>query len=252
LKQQHLKINQNDIATNVTTSASAFEEMYIAIRDEEGRLYNDKQVAQLPDISAAHKYSREWKMRKRSSAQLITFLKKQNRPLNILEVGCGNGWLSARLAGIPHAKVTGLDPNRIEVEQAARVFNMPNLTFIHGVFNGDTFSKSTKFDIIVFAASIQYFPSLKQVFKDAFALLPETGRVHVLDTHFYHISELRTAAERSLSYYAALGFPEMAKHYFHHALKDVMYFKHKTMFNPATLINRLTRRGIFYWIKLKP
>jgi hypothetical protein len=83
-----LKNTVTDITPNHTqTAEQAFERMYVAVRDKEGRLYSDKQVAALPDIDAAHRYYKEWKLRKHSADQLIGFLKKQRRPLNILEVG---------------------------------------------------------------------------------------------------------------------------------------------------------------------
>ncbi len=253
IKQHKLKLERNDITPDVMPCTdNAFEEMYITVRGKEGRLYTDKQTAKLPDIDAAHQYYKEWRLRKRSAGQLVDFLRQQHRSLNILEVGCGNGWLSAKLAELPAVKVTGLDPNGIEIEQARRVFNKPNLKFINGTFSRDMFKTDTKFDVVIFAASIQYFPSLNNVLEDAFALLSAAGRIHILDSPFYHSDELETAAGRTLAYYASLGFPQMAKHYFHHSLKQLLHYKHKTMYDPTRLINRLGKKGIFYWIKLKP
>ncbi|WP_439697272.1 class I SAM-dependent methyltransferase [Mucilaginibacter sp. AW1-7] len=247
-----MNAERNDIAINQSPIANdAFEAMYVAVRDKEGRLYSDKQVTRLPDVDSGHRYYKEWKMRKHSAGQLIAFLKKQRGPLDILEVGCGNGWLSAKLADIPKAKVTGIDPNRIEIEQANRVFKKRNLKFIHAPFSGTAFNEGIKFDVIIFAASIQYFPSLKEVMNNAFGLLTSTGRVHVLDTHFYHSGEVETAAERSMDYFTSIGFPEMAQCYFHHPLKQVMHLKHKVMFNPTAFFNRIFKKSVFYWIKIK-
>lgn len=245
--------NLNDIAPNVATIApEAFEAMYVAVRDKEGRLYTNKQVARLPEIDSGHRYHKEWKMRKHSAEQLIAFLKNQRRPLDILEVGCGNGWLSAKLAGIPKAKVIGIDPNGVEIEQANRVFKKKNLKFIHAPFTSTSFGGGTQFDVIIFAASIQYFPCIKDVMADAFSLLTSAGRVHVLDTHFYHSGEVEIAAERSKDYFTSIGFPEMAQYYFHHPLKQVMNYKHKVMFNPTSFLNKIIKRNIFYWIRIKP
>jgi ubiquinone/menaquinone biosynthesis C-methylase UbiE len=230
----------------------ALEEMYIAIREKEGRTYNDKQVAQLPNIDAKHRYYKEWKKRQRSSQRLITYLKAIQRPLNILEIGCGNGWLTNKLAKIPHAKVTGLDPNGIEIEQARRVFNKPNLQFVHKGFDKDTFDGKVKFDVIIFAASLQYFPSVKTVITEAFALLNPNGKVHVLDTPFYHKDQVETAASRCQKYYTEMGFPEMAEHYFHHTMSKLHGFKQKILFDPRGFWNKLMKRDVFYWIMLKP
>src|SRR5258708_4522573 len=94
----------------------------------------------------------------RSSERLITYLEKKHKPLRILEVGCGNGWLSAKLSNIPNTRVTGLDINQVEIEQAQRVFKIDNLDFIYDSFNESTF-ENENFDVIIFAASLQYFPS---------------------------------------------------------------------------------------------
>jgi len=229
-----------------------FEEMYLALRIKEGRTYTDEQVYLLPDIQPGHTNEKEWAIRKRSSDRLINFLKKQQRGLNILEIGSGNGWLAAKLANIPHVKVTGLEPSRIETEQAQRVFKKNNLNFITGSFNKQLFKERPKFDIIIFAASIQYFPIFKDIIEDAFALLNPDGCVHILDTNFYKKDEMQIAKERCQEYYNSLGFPLMGTNYFHHLQDDINCFKHQIMFNPRNLWNRIIRHHGFYWLLLKP
>jgi 2-polyprenyl-3-methyl-5-hydroxy-6-metoxy-1,4-benzoquinol methylase len=241
------------MAPDITPIADdALEEMYIAIREMEGRTYTDIQVAQLPFINTSHKYNKEWQVRQRSSQRLLNQLEEMRRPLQILEVGCGNGWLAAKLADLPNAQVTGIDANRIEIEQANRVFKKPNLKFIHKGFNNDTFSKREKFDVIIFAASLSYFPSVKTVMTDAFALLRENGKVHILDTPFYQKVTIDASVTRCRQYYEKMGFAAMADHYFHHHIGKIQGFKHKVLFNPGGFWNRLIKRDIFYWIMLKP
>jgi ubiquinone/menaquinone biosynthesis C-methylase UbiE len=228
------------------------EEMYIAIREKEGRTYTDKQVAHLPHIDVGHRYHKEWRVRQRSSQRLITYLKEMQKPLSILEVGCGNGWLAAKLASIPNVTVTGLDTNPIEIEQARRVFKKSNLQFIQKGFSPGTFNDGAKFDVIVFAASLQYFPSVRVIMGDAFSLLNRDGKVHVLDTPFYHKENIRKSVTRCREYYKDMGFEVMADHYFHHTLQKFNAFKHKILFNPGGFWNRLIKKDVFYWIMLKP
>ncbi|WP_183564836.1 class I SAM-dependent methyltransferase [Mucilaginibacter sp. SP1R1] len=230
----------------------ALEEMYIAIREIEGRVYTDKQVAQLPDMDSSHPYFKEWKMRQQSSQRLIAHLQMIKQPLQILEVGCGNGWLASKLAQIPNVKVTAIDTNRIEIEQAKRVFRKPNLQFIHQGFNRNSFNSQVKFDIIIFAASLQYFSSVRVVIGDAFKLLNQDGKVHILDTPFYQKDKVDQSVLRCQKYYTDMGFADMATHYFHHTLHKFNVFHHKILFDPGTLWNRLTKKGVFYWIVLKP
>ena len=77
---------------------NGFEEQYLKIRQKEKRLYADEEVKHLPDIAPWHVHYREWQFRKRSATRLMRYLEKKKRALNMLEVGCGNGWLSAKLA----------------------------------------------------------------------------------------------------------------------------------------------------------
>ena len=236
----------------IQTADEALEEMYIAIREKEGRTYTDKQVAHLPFIDAGHKHCREWNMRRRSSSRLMNYLQDMRKPLNIIEVGCGNGWLAAKLADMPNVEVTGLDTNKVEIEQARRVFKKSNLQFIHKGFNRNVFDGKQKFDVIIFAASLQYFPSVRTAISDAFALLNPDGEVHIIDTPFYQKHEAERSALRCRKYYDDMGFASMADHYFHHSISKFNVFKHKILFNPGSFWNRLIKKDSFYWIMLKP
>lgn len=222
-----------------------FEELYIAVRQQEKRIYTDEQLQLLPDID--HIYYDEWKIRKRSSERLNEYLEKKHKFLRILEVGCGNGWLSAKMAGIPNTQVVGLDINQLEIDQANRVFKKNNLQFIYDSFSDNTFD-SAQFDVIVFAASLQYFPSVINVMKQALAILRPGGEVHVIDTTFYTPDEAEKADERSHKYYDALGIPEMAEHYFHHSISEFWGFKYQVLFDPTSIFNMIFKKDPFYWV----
>ena len=224
-----------------------FEELYIAVREHEKKIYTDKQLQALPDFDT---HSNEWEIRKRSSGRLLAYLQKKRKHLKILEVGCGNGWLSAKLAAIANTEVTGLDMNLVEITQAKRVFKRPNLQFINEGFNESSF-ENEKFDVLVFAASLQYFSSVIRVLTQAMNLLKQGGEIHIIDTPFYAPDEAAKAAERCRAYYADMGIPEMADHYFHHAISEFWGFKYQVLFNPAGILNRLFKKHPFYWIVIK-
>jgi ubiquinone/menaquinone biosynthesis C-methylase UbiE len=229
-----------------------FEKKYIFIRSIENRLYTDAELIALPDIAVGHTHSKEWKFRKRSSRRLIRYLASKRRPMDILEIGCGNGWLSHRLAEVPGTQVTGLDINFTELQQAARVFNDdPNLVFIHGDLRSGILSEQS-FDCIVFSASIQYFPSLKKIVHYALSYLKPGGELHIIDTPFYRPAEVQTAKRRTSAYYSSLGYPEMADSYFHHIGDDLRSFHHKILHNPNGLRQRLLgNTDPFPWIRIK-
>lgn len=230
-----------------TANKTDFEELYLAVRKAEKRIYTDDQLSALPDTGPLHVHAGEWSLRKRSSLRLVNYLRRKNYSLRILEVGCGNGWLSAKMAEIPGADVIGLDINQLEINQANRVFIKDNLEFVYDVFNEDTFP-DIKFDVIVFAASLQYFPSVRSVLDLALSLLNENGEVHIMDTHFYKPDEIERANMRSYNYYNALGFPGMAEHYFHHSMEELAGLRHHILLNPNSLMRLLDKRGPFHWI----
>jgi len=230
-----------------------FEMIYTRLRQKEGRVYTDEEVAQLPVIAAIHTHYQEWLVRKASSQKLIDHLKKKNKPLDILEIGCGNGWLSHRLSAIPGSKVIGTDINFTEIQQAASVFqHIPNLHFIYVQIEPEVF-KEKKFDKIVFAASIQYFASLRETIKSTLELLKPDGEIHIIDSPFYSLTELLAANQRSRHYYESVGFPEMADFYFHHSLDDLKNYYYKILYDPNSLLNKLLRNKTpFHWICIQP
>jgi len=224
-----------------------FNELYFNLRKKEGRHYTDEEVLHLPDISSSHVYYKEWKIRRISCERLVNYLKKKQRSLKILEVGCGNGWLSHRLAETPESKVIGIDINIYELEQAAKIFSeFSNLHFIYGDLRSGLF-ENHQFDIIVFAASIQYFPSLTDILKIALNLLKEKGEIHILDTHFYKPGESVAAKTRSLDYFIKLGIPEMNNLYFHHPISELDLFDFKMLYQPSRRFI-LKRSDPFPWI----
>jgi ubiquinone/menaquinone biosynthesis C-methylase UbiE len=230
----------------------SFEEQYIALREKEQRLCSDAQVMQLPVINTDHPHAAEWLVRKRSSEKLIKQLRKMKRPLRILEVGCGNGWLSNKLASIPNTSVTGFDINSAELQQAKRVFkHQQNLKFVsENPFHAKHAAKPH--DIIVFAASIQYFASLDAVISDALQHLAQHGQIHIIDSHFYKPEEIPAAKQRTAAHFASLGFPGMSAHYFHHTLHSLKTFNLRILYNPNTAWNKLRKKKApFPWICIK-
>jgi ubiquinone/menaquinone biosynthesis C-methylase UbiE len=229
-----------------------FETAYIRLRKWERRMYSDEEVAQLPDVASTHPHYKEWQLRKESSKKLIDYLKKRNQRTDILEVGCGNGWLSAKLAGIKRSSVVGVDINNEELEQAKRVFShISNLQFYHTEIN-ELDENEVKFDIIIFAAAIQYFASLKKIVATSLKYLNTGGEIHIIDSPFYTLSQLAAAKQRTFLYYQSAGFPEMVNWYFHHSLDDLENYNCSIHYDPNSLFNKfLPNKNPFYRISIK-
>jgi len=226
-----------------------FEEKYISLRKKENRLYTDEQVRWLPVIDQSHPYHKEWEARKSSCNKLLQHLINKKTELNILEVGCGNGWLCHHLSKIPGSNVAGIDINRTELDQAKRVFDhIENVEFICGGIDSESI-RGDRFDAIIFAASIQYFPSLDRIISSALRLLNKKGELHILDSQFYRSSELEAARKRSFDYYRSLQFAEMAEYYFHHSIEELGPYEHNILYNPDLFRNRFIKnKNPFPWI----
>jgi ubiquinone/menaquinone biosynthesis C-methylase UbiE len=248
----------SSILTNMQIQGAAsrtfyhlFEKKYISIRCMENRLYSDSEVAALPEIRRDHTHFREWKIRKESSRKIISYLTMKKRKLNILEIGCGNGWLSHALSRIPATNIVGLDINFTELQQAATVFNeQSNLKFVYGdIYSGAL--KDEIFDIILFSASIQYFRSCPKIINNCLHRLRPNGEIHIMASPFYKSGEIEAAKKRSLDYYSSLGFPEMTDYYFHHDIDELKSFRHGILYNPFSLLNRISKnKDPFYWIRI--
>ncbi len=243
-------VNINVETKHDETADTAFGDLYIDVRNQEKRVLTDCQVMFLPDIEPTHAHYKEWQVRKRSAKRLIDYLKEKSKPLNILEIGCGNGWLSSMLLTIKGSKVTGIDVNEPEIMQAKRLFKNERLDFICAGFDPTMFA-GQKFDVILFAASIQYFPSLKNILKDTLSCLNGNGEIHIIDTNFYSPNQVEGAARRTEQYYNDMGYPEMAAYYFHHTVNDLEPFNYRVSFNPHRLINKISKKDPFYWVTIK-
>jgi len=248
----HLRIINGTLFHTDSLSQNEFERLYISIRKKEGRYFTESEIARLPEVAHSHPLYREWKIRKKSCNHLLHYIKKEGRICNILEVGCGNGWLTALLSTVTKGSATGIDVNRTELKKAKKVFQKrERLNFVHGDIRSGILADQ-KFDLIVFAASVQYFKSFKEIINTALQHLTLQGEIHILDSPFYGSEEIFPARQRTKEYFSKLGFPQMSRYYFHHRLCDLKPFNYQILYNPHSWISRLMfRKNPFYWIVIR-
>ena len=222
------------------------EAAYLRARRLEGRVLNDDEVARLPRPLTPHFFtfsplSREWRWRRRSFQRFQKYLREKHAQsplrtigpgepitnnqqptttLRILDLGCGNGWMANRLAEQPNWDIWAVDLNKTELVQGARCFGRSNLQFVYAdVLAGVLPQKH--FDVVVLAASVQYFPNLPALWSVLHNTLTANGEIHIVDSHFYPNETAQTEAkQRTAGYYARLGVPEMAAFYHHHLWAD--------------------------------
>jgi SAM-dependent methyltransferase len=231
----------NVLVINESSDARSFENKYLAIRTAEGRIYSDAELKVLPYLGFPHPNWREWGTRRKSLRILVDALKRQ-RARSVLELGCGNGWLSARLAEeLGTANVLGVDVNLTELKQAARVFRRSNLRFACA----DIFScgQLGPFDAIVAAASIQYFPDLRALLRALLELKTVDGLIYLLDSHLYRDeTEAEAAKQRSIDYYRKLGFDAFSSNYNAHTWDALDGFSYRVLYDPSRIRNRIRTR----------
>jgi SAM-dependent methyltransferase len=232
-----------------------FENLYLKVREKENRIYNDNMLRILPDIKSTHPLFYEWKIRKASLKKIREYLKSKNSLLNIMELGCGNGWLTHHLAAIRNSYVIGVDINKFELEQAARVFSSFNN---HKFFYADIFADYFElgdFDVIILASSIQYFSNINHLMERLFYLLKRNGEIHIIDSPIYNPSEIPKARRRTGKYYENIGCPEMTEFYFHHSVNDLEIYAPVFLYNRQNqnFFSRLIKNpdSPFPWIMIK-
>ncbi|MGQ5313911.1 class I SAM-dependent methyltransferase [Xanthomonas arboricola pv. corylina] len=219
-----------------------FEQQYLQVRRKEGRLYSDAQVRSLPRPGGKLGASLEWQVRALSSALLVQHLRAQAGEGAIAELGCGNGWLSQLLAQSLQCDVCGIDVNRTELTQAARVFGHDQrLSFIAADIQTLALPRDL-FDVIVVPACIQYFADPAALVVCLLAQLRDGGELHILDSPLYLDRQRASeSAARSLRYFSELGVPSLAAHYHQHTYASFDRFVVQRLFDPRRPGARLRR-----------
>lgn len=105
-------------------------------------------------------------------------------PIKILDVGCGNGHLTAKLAGLGHT-VLGIDGSQSGIEIAARTYsNAPNLSFKQSSVFEDFKKLCEPVDIVISCEVIEHLQSPSEMLKRCFQILKPGGTLIV--TTPYH------------------------------------------------------------------
>jgi SAM-dependent methyltransferase len=187
---------------------------YEAIRKAEGRGSSSPEYYRaLPYRDLSGRFSGDWKIRARSYLALIwdvvapleRFLE---RPLTALDLGAGNGWLSARLAK-RHARALAVD---LLTNPDDGLGAWPNyahqFTPIQAEFSRLPLGRAQA-DVVVFNASLHYAESYADVLSEALRVLDPWGRIVIMDSPVY---EERTSGEamvreREEAFRQRYGFP---------------------------------------------
>ncbi len=217
------------------------EALYLEVRRAEGRVLSPEALRELPLVAADDPHAREWQIRAATADRLIDYLRGRQPHPHILDLGCGPGWMTALLARELEATAVGIDCNRSELERGAEAFGaVEGLELVYG----DIFEpvvEENSFDAIIVTAALQYFPDPPTLLKRLLEILKPGGEILIADTPLYRRDEIAAAAKRTRDYYTKLGFPQMADHYYHHALDDLSAFSPEIIYDPRAMLSRIGR-----------
>jgi trans-aconitate 2-methyltransferase len=116
----------------------------------------------------ASAHQREWGMR------LIRELDLQG-PERILDLGCGDGALSAHMADlVPHGEVVGIDASRGMIE-AARSKERKNLWFL--LMDINELNYTERFDVVFSNAALHWIKDHKRLLRNVSHALCKGGRL---------------------------------------------------------------------------
>ncbi|MBK9097270.1 MAG: class I SAM-dependent methyltransferase [bacterium] len=247
------KYNSDEGVYVLSPISDTFEDVYLKVRQKENRVYADAELILLPFASSSNPHKSEWDLRSKSFQRFREYLKTKKSDLNILDLGCGNGWFCGQLSKSFNQNFYCVDVNLTELIQGRRVFNSEHLRFIYvNIFEAKLPEKG--FDIILINAAIQYFPDISKLLNKLLTLLKVNGELHIIDSPIYSVNEAIKAKERTQNYYSSIGFPEMSDKYHHHTWEDIRQFNYKILYNPLTLTNKIkkifVRDSPFPWIRI--
>lgn len=189
-----------------------FLDDYAAIRHAEGRGSDEPAYYRaLPFVDLSGRHSAAWKIRAASYTVLLKRVlepmgQKQKRPLTILDLGAGNGWLSYRLSLRGH-QVAAVDllTDKLDGLGAHMQYDRA-FTPVQAAFDQLPFPNGTA-DLAIYNASFHYSLDYRQTLAEARRVLVAGGRAVVVDTPVYQleVSGRQMVAEREAQFRRDFG-----------------------------------------------
>jgi SAM-dependent methyltransferase len=191
---------------------------YEFIRAAEGRGSTQSEYyLGLPYTDITGRNSDQWTIRARTFRMmehriLVPLAKLNKRPLHILDLGSGNGWLSYRLALRGHLPIAvDLLTNDRDGLGAAIHYNAhinPLFPRVQADLDRLPFASSI-FDLVIFNASFHYSEDYERTFAEALRCTRPGGSVVIADTPWYSEEESgrRMVEEKHNRFAATYGFP---------------------------------------------
>ena len=186
---------------------------YSHIRQAEGRGSDDPEYFRaLPFRDLTGKNSGQWSIRARTWQHFERFVLEEiesrtRRPLHILDLGAGNGWMSYRLTLREH-KPVALDVFSDCSDGLRSTCHYPRrFPCVEAEFDDLPF-RDGAFDLAIYNSSIHYSTDYRRTLSEARRCLGSSGQVVIMDSPVYKLSEHgeKMRAERHELFESRYGF----------------------------------------------
>ena len=241
-----------------SAAMEAFRRDYGAHRAAEGRGHDGAELLRLPYLRSGP-LARQWAVRARTFDSFLRHVLRPTaaiagRPLRILDLGAGSGWLSCRLACEGHS-CTAIDVRDDAVDGlGAATPLLRKARFECLVASFDDLPLGADFaDLAVFNASLHYATDLEAVLAEAARVVRPGGTIAILDSPFYARAADGEAMVREKHATARARFGDRAGSLL--ALPFVEYLTRERLNEasaPLGLIWRRRRVRYPLWYELRP
>ena len=199
----------------------AFIRDYEFIRAAEGRGSQQPEFyLALPDRDVSGRNADQWRIRARTFLTmtrriLAPLAERRGRPLRVLDLGAGNGWMSYRLALAGHQPVAvdllTNDQDGLGAAVHYRRAIQPLFPRVQAELDHLPFPPAA-FDLVIFNASFHYSEQYERTFGEAVRCTAPGGSVVIADTPWYAKEESGRlmVEEKHRHFLATHGFPSDA------------------------------------------
>ena len=194
------------------TARQTFVAQYAAIRRAEGRGSEDPAYYQaLPYVDTTGHNGDAWRIRARSFDHFVRKIltpieSRVHRPLDVLDLGAGNGWMSRRLMERGHRAIA-VDIFTDRLDGLGAIPRYAQLDAIAADFDQLPVPDAS-FDLAIYNASLHYSPNYDRTLKEARRCLRPDGQIVIVDSPVYRKAEHgeRMRSERQSFFDRTYGF----------------------------------------------
>jgi HemK-related putative methylase len=196
-----------------------FVRQYRTVRRAEGRGGEDAGYYRaLPFVERSDPLAWQWRIRAASYRALLERVivpleRARGVPLEVLDLGAGNGWLSHRLALRGHRPMAvDLSDDELDGLGAHRCYGADGaFTAVQADFDRLPLPRAAV-DLVVFNAALHYATDVAATLAEALRVLRPNGTIAIVDSPFYRSGDSgrRMVAEREASFTERYGFPSNA------------------------------------------